>query len=45
TVIVKDKMQEYLYKLSESYSKNFGNNFKPCYSPKQMLKIGVFESK
>ncbi|EDR29194.1 hypothetical protein, conserved [Entamoeba dispar SAW760] len=44
-IIVKDKMQECQYKLSEPYGKNFDNEFKPYYSPKQMLKMGVFEGK
>lgn len=46
TVIVNDKMQKnYRYVLTEPAGKNFDPEFKPEFTPKQMLKLGVFGGK
>lgn len=45
TVIVSDSMQKYRYKLEENPGKNFHPEFKPAYTPAQMIKLGVFEGK
>jgi len=46
TVVVNDKMQKnYRYVLSEPVGKNFHPEFKPEFTPKQMLKMGVFGGK
>ncbi len=45
-IIVNDKMQKnYSYELSEPMGKNFAPNFKPELTPKEMLKLGIFEGK
>lgn len=41
----KDKTKYYKYKLVEPYGKNFSKDFKPAYTPLEMLKMGVFEGK
>lgn len=46
TISVRDKMQsEYEYVLIESVGKNFDLDFKPHFSPAEMLELGVFEGK
>ena len=46
TVRVNDKMQkDYSYKLTAKYGTDFSSNFKPFYTPREMLKMGVFEGK
>lgn len=46
TVTVNDKMQQgYSYTLSEPMGKNFAEDFKPHFTPKEMLELGVFEGK
>ena len=43
---VSDKMQSrYSYTLAEPVGKNFAKNFRPRYTPAQMLRMGVFEGK
>jgi hypothetical protein len=43
---VNDKMQRgYSYTLVAPMGKKFASGFKPHFSPKQMLKLGVFEGK
>ena len=43
---VNDKMQTgYRYKLVEPMGENFAADFKPIYSPQQMLEMGGFEGK
>lgn len=45
-VTVNDKMQaSYQYCIKEPMGKNFAPDFKPFFSPKEMLKLGVFEGK
>ncbi len=45
-VLVNDKMQKnYRYTLTEPVGKNFDPSFKPDFTPKQMLKMGVFGGK
>lgn len=45
-IVVNDKMQKnYNYVCTESPGKNFGTEFKPELSPKQMLELGVFGGK
>ena len=42
-VVVNDKMQNsYVYVLTEPVGKNFDLHFKPDFTPKQMLELGVF---
>lgn len=42
-VIVNDKMQrDYSYVLTEPMGKNFDSGFKPMLTPKEMLRLGVF---
>jgi hypothetical protein len=46
TITVHDKMQkEYTYVLEENPGKNFHPEFKPVYTPGEMLEMGVFEGK
>ncbi len=46
TVRVKDKMQrDYSYAIAEPEGENFAPDFKPAISPKEMLRLGVFEGK
>jgi hypothetical protein len=43
---VDDRMQsDYTYKIAAPMGKNFAANFKPHFSPKEMLEFGVFEGK
>ena len=43
TVIVNEVYQsDYSYELSEKQGKNFGEDFKPDLTPKQMLDLGIF---
>lgn len=45
-VIVNDKMQKgYRYELTESVGRNFDPEFKPDFTPKEMLELGVFGGK
>lgn len=45
-VTVNDKMQQgYCYYLTEPVGKNFHPDFKPEYTPKEMLELGVFGGK
>ena len=45
-IIVNDLMQKgYSYETTEDEGKNFHPDFKPDFSPKQMLEYGVFEGK
>ncbi|MCR4369441.1 MAG: hypothetical protein NUV67_06055 [archaeon] len=41
-ISMRDDLQVYSYFLSEQVGKNFGSDFKPELSPKQMLGLGVF---
>jgi hypothetical protein len=46
TVVVNDKMQnKYRYALTEKPKKNFDLRFKPEFTPKEMLQLGVFGGK
>ncbi|MDO8535820.1 MAG: hypothetical protein Q7S30_02260 [Candidatus Omnitrophota bacterium] len=46
TIVVNDKMQRrFLYVRTELPGKNFDPDFKPEFTPKQMLKLGVFGGK
>ena len=46
TITVNDQMQQdYTYKITTGINKNFSDKFKPHFSPKQMLSMGVFEGK
>ena len=46
TIHVNNMMQTgYSYQLSQPIGKNFSSDFKPKYTPKQMLELGVFEGK
>ncbi len=44
-IVVRDKMQNYTYTLTESPGKKFADDFKPDLTPQQMLALGVFEGK
>ena len=45
-VSVNDTMQNsYEYRIEEPTGKNFASDFEPFFSPKEMLKLGVFEGK
>lgn len=45
-VVVNDKMQkDYCYELTEKMGQNFDPEFKPDFTPKQMLQMGVFGGK
>lgn len=46
TIVVCDRMQKkYSYILSENPGKNMDSEFKPYFSPSEMLELGVFEGK
>ena len=45
-ITVSDQMQDgYSYRLETQMNDQFAVNFQPCYSPKEMLEMGVFEGK
>lgn len=45
-IIVNDKMQSnYIYELAAPAGADFENDFRPYYTPQQMLEMGVFEGK
>lgn len=45
-VVVNDRMQEdYRYELSAPMGKAFAEGFRPFYTPRQMLEMGVFEGR
>jgi hypothetical protein len=45
-ITVSDQMQDgYSYRLETPMNDQFAVNFQPCYSPKEMLEMGVFEGK
>jgi len=44
-IYVNDCMQKYRYILSENVGTSFRDDFKPYFTPKQMLELGVFEGK
>lgn len=44
-IIVKDKMQDYHYYLTEEIGVNFHSEFKPELSPKELLALGIFGGK
>lgn len=45
-VHVNDRMQRgYSYRLDAPMGEDFDNGFYPCYTPQQMLEMGVFEGK
>ena len=44
-VIVKDKMQDSYYYLTEEIGTNFDSEFKPELSPKELLALGIFGGK
>jgi hypothetical protein len=44
-VVVKDKMQRYVYECVEPVGKHFDPEFKPELTPKEMLRLGVFGGK
>lgn len=45
-VKVNDKMQRgYSYKLEAAMGEDFAEGFNPCFTPQQMLEMGVFEGK
>jgi hypothetical protein len=45
-IVVNDKMQSnYRYELVAPTGRNFGDEFKPHFSPKEMLEMGIFEGK
>ena len=42
-VIVNDKMQQgYRYELAAPAGRDFGTGFRPDFTPKEMLKLGIF---
>lgn len=46
TIAIRDKMQRsYRYALTEPAGRNFDPDFKPDFTPKQMLEMGVFGGK
>lgn len=45
TIHVRDMMQTYSYTLVENPGKGFQDDFKPYFTPEEMLKMGVFEGK
>ena len=45
TIHAKNKMESYTYKLDEAPGTNFQEDFKPYFTPGQMLRLGVFEGK
>jgi hypothetical protein len=45
-VVVSDRMQtNYRYELSAPTGEDFAENFKPQYSPREMLAMGIFEGR
>jgi hypothetical protein len=45
-VVVSDRMQtNYRYELSAPTGEDFAENFKPQYSPREMLDMGIFEGR
>ncbi len=45
-VVVNDRMQSsYCYKIEAPTARDFASEFKPHFTPKQMLEMGVFEGK
>jgi hypothetical protein len=45
-ITVNDRMQVgYIYRLKAPVGSQFAENFKPCFSPAEMLEMGVFEGK
>ena len=45
-IFVQDKMQaNYSYELVSAAGKGFADDFKPAFTPKEMLEMGVFEGK
>ena len=43
---VNDKMQKgYSYELKAAMGEDFADSFKPCFSPQEMLEMGIFEGK
>lgn len=45
-IIVNDKMQrDYSYRLDAATGEDFALGFNPCFSPQQMLEMGIFEGK
>ena len=44
-VLVRDHMQNYTYYRTKAPGKDFDPDFKPYFSPKEMLELGVFEGK
>ena len=46
TVIVKDKMQTgYSYEIVDQVGNVFSDEFRPKFSPQEMLEMGIFEGK
>ena len=46
TILVNDRMQQgYRYSLDAAMGEDFDEGFAPCYTPEQMLQMGVFEGK
>lgn len=45
-ITVNDRMQRnYHYRLEAAMGEDFASGFHPCFTPKQMLEMGVFEGK